>query len=458
MSRYSSPVNPLSALGPLDGRYAEAVRPLAELFSEQGLIRQRLKVELAWLRALCAEKTFEPAPPLSAGETEFLNDLEGDLGPAAAERVKELEQQTRHDVKAVELYLAERLREHDSLAGRIPMLHFACTSWDINSSAYGIMLSRARTDILAPVLEALIGQLQCMAREHAGLPMLARTHGQPASPTTLGKELAVFVHRLKRQLAVFGEVPAMAKCSGATGNYNAHYAACPDVDWPDVSRRFLSGLGLEQNPVTTQIEPYDWVAEYCDALARINRILIDFSRDAWSYISMGYFRQKAVRGETGSSTMPHKVNPINLENAEGNLGVSNALLGHFSQELTVSRLQRDLSDSTVLRNLGVALGHALMAWTELQKGVDKISPDKQRMAADLDAAWETLAEAVQTVMRAHGCEDAYDQLKDFSRNQIITRDTLHSFLMEVELPDAARKALLTLTPATYTGIAEKLAE
>ncbi len=458
MSRYSSPVISLSALGPLDGRYAEAVRPLAELFSEQGLIRQRLKVELAWLRALCAEEAFEPAPPLSAGETAFLNDLEAGLGPAAAERVKELEQQTRHDVKAVELYLAERLRKHNSLAGRIPMLHFACTSWDINSSAYGIMLSRARTDILAPVLEALIGQLQCMAREHAGLPMLARTHGQPASPTTLGKELAVFVHRLKRQLAVFGEVPAMAKCSGATGNYNAHYAACPDMDWPDVSRRFLSGLGLEQNPVTTQIEPYDWVAEYCDALARINRILIDLSRDAWTYISMGYFRQKSVGGETGSSTMPHKVNPINLENAEGNLGLSNALLGHFSQKLAVSRLQRDLSDSTVLRNLGVALGHALLAWTEVQKGLDKLSPDERKMASDLDCAWETLAEAVQTVMRAHGCKDAYEQLKRLSRNQAVTQESLHTFLGQIELPDAAREALLALTPSTYTGIAEKLAE
>ena len=458
MSRYSSPVISLSALGPLDGRYAEAVRPLAEWFSEQGLIRQRLKVELAWLRALCAEEAFEPAPPLSAGEAAFLNDLEGDLGPAAAERVKELEQQTRHDVKAVELYLAERLREHDSLAGRIPILHFACTSWDINSSAYGVMLSRARSDILAPVLAALIGQLQCMAREHAGLPMLARTHGQPASPTTLGKELAVFVHRLKRQLAVFGAIPAMAKCSGATGNYNAHYAACPDVDWPDVSRRFLSGLGLEQNPVTTQIEPYDWVAEYCDALARINRILIDLSRDAWTYISMGYFRQKAVGEETGSSTMPHKVNPINLENAEGNLGLSNALLGHFSQKLAVSRLQRDLSDSTVLRNLGVALGHALLAWTEVRKGLDKLSPDERKMAGDLDCAWETLAEAVQTVMRAHGCEDAYEQLKGFSRNQAVTQDSLHAFLGQIELPDAAREALLALTPSTYTGIAEKLAE
>ena len=458
MSRYSSPVISLSALGPLDGRYAEAVRSLAELFSEQGLIRQRLTVELAWLRALCAEKAFEPAPPLSAGEAAFLNDLEGDLGLAAAERVKELEQQTRHDVKAVELYLAERLREHGSLAGRIPMLHFACTSWDINSSAYGIMLSRARSDILVPVLEALIGQLQCMAREHAGLPMLARTHGQPASPTTLGKELAVFVHRLKRQLAVFGEIPAMAKCSGATGNYNAHYAACPEVDWPDFSRRFLAGLGLEQNPVTTQIEPYDWVAEYCDALARINRILIDLSRDAWTYISMGYFRQKAVGGETGSSTMPHKVNPINLENAEGNLGLSNALLGHFSQKLAVSRLQRDLSDSTVLRNLGIALGHALVAWTEVQKGLDKLSPDEPTMAGDLDCAWETLAEAVQTVMRAHGCKDAYDRLKELSRNQVVTQDSLHNFLGEVELPDAAREALLALTPATYTGIAEKLAE
>ena len=458
MSRYSSPVISLSALGPLDGRYAEAVRPLAELFSEQGLIRQRLKVELAWLRVLCAEEAFEPAPPLSAGEAAFLNDLEGDLGPAAAERVKELEQQTRHDVKAIELYLAERLREHNSLAGRIPMLHFACTSWDINSSAYGIMLSRARSDILAPVLAALIGQLQCMAREHAGLPMLARTHGQPASPTTLGKELAVFVHRLKRQLAVFGEVPAMAKCSGATGNYNAHYAACPDVDWPDVSRRFLSGLGLEQNPVTTQIEPYDWVAEYCDALARINRILIDLSRDAWTYISIGYFQQKSVGGETGSSTMPHKVNPINLENAEGNLGLSNALLGHFSQKLAVSRLQRDLSDSTVLRNLGVALGHALLAWTEVQKGLDKLSPDERKMASDLDCAWETLAEAVQTVMRAHGCEDAYEQLKIYSRNQAVTQESLHALLGQIELPDAAREALLALTPSTYTGIAEKLAE
>ena len=458
MSRYSSPANPLSALGPLDGRYAEAVRPLAQLFSEQGLILQRLKVELAWLRALCAEDAFGPAPPLSAGEAAFLDALEQDLDVKAAERVKELELETRHDVKAVELYLAECLRGHDTLAGRIPMLHFACTSSDINSSAYGVMLNGARSEVLVPVLEALIGQIHCMAREHAGLPMLARTHGQPATPTTLGKELAVFVHRLKRQLAVFGEVPAMAKCSGATGNYNAHYSACPDVDWPDFSRRFLAGLGLEQNPVTTQIEPYDWVAEYCDALARINRVLIDLSRDTWTYISMGYFRQKAVRGETGSSTMPHKVNPINLENAEGNLGVSNALLRHFSEKLPVSRLQRDLSDSTVVRNLGVALGHALVAWTQVQKGLDKLSPDEGKMAQDLDSAWETLAEAVQTVMRAHGCEDAYDQLKDFSRNQSITRDSLHDFLTRAELPDAARDALLALTPATYTGIAEKLAE
>ena len=453
-----SSANPLIALGPLDGRYAAAVQPLAELFSEQGLILERLRVELAWLRALCAEQAFGHAPPLSAGEAAFLDALEDGLGPAAAERVKELELETRHDVKAVELYLAERLRGHESLAGRIPMLHFACTSSDINSSAYGIMLATARSEILVPALEALTGQLHGMAREHAGLAMLARTHGQPASPTTLGKELAVFAHRLKRQLAVFGRVPALAKCSGATGNYNAHYAACPEVDWPDFSRRFLAGLGLKQNPVTTQIEPYDWVAEYCDALARINRILIDLSRDAWTYISMGYFRQKAVRSETGSSTMPHKVNPINLENAEGNLGVSNALLGHFSEKLPVSRLQRDLSDSTVVRNLGVALGHALVAWTELSKGLDKLSPDGRRMAQDLDSAWETLAEAVQTVMRAHGCEDAYEQLKVFSRNQDITRDSLHDFLRKAELPDAAREALLALTPATYTGIAEKLAE
>ncbi len=444
-------------MGPLDGRYAGAVRPLAELFSEHGLIHHRLKVELAWLRALCAEETFAAAPALSADEAAFLDALESDLGMAAAERVKALEQQTRHDVKAVELYLAERLGGHDSLKSRIPMLHFACTSWDINSSAYGLMLNQARAKVMRPALEDLIGQLETMARKHAGVAMLARTHGQPASPTTLGKELAVFAHRLKRQLSVFSEIPALAKCSGATGNYNAHYAASPDVDWPEFSRRFLESLGLEQNPVTTQIEPYDWLAEYCDALARINRILIDLSRDAWSYIAMGYFRQKAVRGETGSSTMPHKVNPINLENAEGNLGLSNALLGHFSDKLPVSRLQRDLSDSTVLRNLGVALGHALLAWTEVGKGLDKMLPDEQRMAEDLDAAWETLTEAVQTVMRAHGCEGAYERLKIFSRNQHITRDTLHSFISEQELPDDVRKALLALTPGGYTGIARKLA-
>ena len=458
MSPHPSPANSLSALGPLDGRYAQTVRPLAELFSEQGLIRQRLKVELAWLRALCAETAFAPAPPLNSEESAFLDALEGDLGLPEAERVKQLEERTRHDVKAVELYLAERLREHESLKKRIPILHFACTSWDINSAAYGLMLARGRAEILTPVLEALIGQLECMAREHAALPMLARTHGQPASPTTLGKELAVFVHRLKRQLAVFCEVPAMAKCSGATGNYNAHYAACPGVDWPDFSRRFLQELGLEQNPVTTQIEPYDWVAEYCDALARINRILIDLSHDAWTYVSLGYFRQKAVRGEAGSSTMPHKVNPINLENAEGNLGLSNALLGHFSAKLPVSRLQRDLSDSTVLRNLGVALGHALLAWTEMQKGLDKLSPDAWKMASDLDSAWETLTEAVQTVMRAHGCEDAYDRLHIFSRNQDVTRDSLHALIIESDLPDEVREALLELTPGGYTGIARKLAE
>ncbi|WP_446831827.1 adenylosuccinate lyase [Candidatus Foliamicus sp.] len=448
----------LDALGPLDGRYAAATSPLAELFSERGLILQRLKVELAWLRALCAEPSFTPALPLAAEESAFLDALEEELELDAAQRVKALETQTRHDVKAVELYLAERFGALDALQKRIPILHFACTSWDINSSAYGLMLKQAREGVLAPTLETLIGRLAAMAREHAGLPMLARTHGQPASPTTLGKELAVFAHRLRRQLDVFNNVPVLAKCSGATGNYNAHYAACPDVDWPDFSRRFLAGLGLEQNPVTTQIEPYDWLSEYCDALARINRILIDFCRDAWTYVSLGYFRQKAARGETGSSTMPHKVNPINLENAEGNLGVSNALLDHFSSKLPVSRLQRDLSDSTVLRNLGVALGHALLAWTEVGKALEKISPDPGRMAADLDGAWETLAEAVQTVMRAHGCADAYERLKDFSRNQNITEKSLRDFIGTIEIPDAARQELLALTPARYTGIARKLAE
>ncbi len=459
MPSHASPEHSLNALGPLDGRYAAAVLPLAALFSEAGLIRQRLKVELAWLRALCAEPSFTPAAPLDAGEAAFLDALEDDLGGlAAARRVKELEARTRHDVKAVELYLAERFAEFDSLKRRIPILHFACTSWDINSSAYGVILRQAREQVLKPTLKELIGRLAAMAREHAGLPMLARTHGQPASPTTLGKELAVFAHRLERQLAVLGSIEVLAKCSGATGNYNAHYIACPQVDWPGFSRRFLEGLGLRQNPVTTQIEPYDWLAEHCHALARINRILVDFSRDAWTYVSLGYFRQKAVRGEAGSSTMPHKVNPIHLENAEGNLGLSNALLEHFASKLQVSRLQRDLSDSTVLRNLGVALGHAVLAWTEVARALDNISPDPQRMEADLDSAWETLAEAVQTVMRAHGCPDAYEKLKSFSRNQKVTRKSLHRFLTEIELPEAARDALLALTPSRYTGIAGKLAD
>ena len=456
-SRSASP-NPLNALGPLDGRYAETVEPLAGIFCEHGLIIRRLKVELAWLRALCAEPAFTPAAPLGPGETAFLNALEGELGPEAAQRVKVMEQHTRHDVKAVELYLAERFGELEALQARIPMLHFACTSWDINSSAYGLMLKQARDEVLRPALEALADRLEAMAREHAGLAMLARTHGQPASPTTLGKEMAVFAHRLRRQLAVLGGVPVLAKCSGATGNYNAHYAACPSLDWPDFSRRFLESLGLEQNPVTTQIEPYDWLSEYCDALARINRILIDFCRDAWTYVSLGYFRQKAVRGEAGSSTMPHKVNPINLENAEGNLGLSNALLGHFSDKLPISRLQRDLSDSTVLRNLGVALGHALLGFTEIGKALEKISPDAQTIAADLDSAWETLTEAVQTVMRANGCEDAYERLNLFSRNQNITKESLHQLIREAKLPEEAREALLALTPAGYTGIANKLAE
>lgn len=454
----SNPELSPDSLGPLDGRYAAAVRPLAALFSETGLILQRLKIELAWLKALCAEPSFAPAAPLEKDESDFLDALEGGLGLAAAQRVKELEQETRHDVKAAELYLAERFAGHDAIQARIPILHFACTSWDINSSAYGVMLKQAREEILRPALSGVVAQLQSMAREHAGQPMLARTHGQPASPTTLGKELAVFAHRLKRQLTIFSSIPVLAKCSGATGNYNAHYAACPQVDWPDFSRRFLAGLGLEQNPVTTQIEPYDWLSEYCDALARINRILIDFSRDAWAYVSLGYFRQKAVSGEAGSSTMPHKVNPINLENAEGNLGLSNALLEHFSSKLPISRLQRDLSDSTVLRNLGVALGHALLAWKEMGKALEKISPDPQRMAADLDGAWETLTEAVQTVMRAHGAQDAYEKLKHLSRNQNITRAYLHDFIRKTELPKAVRDELLALTPASYTGIAKALAE
>jgi adenylosuccinate lyase len=380
-----------------------------------------------------------------------------DFGPADARRVKVLEATTNHDVKAVEYLIAERLGDDAELAAIRPFIHFACTSEDINNIAYALMLRRGRDGLVLPALRQTARKLRRLAANTAAMPMLSRTHGQPASPTTLGKELANFVARLERQAATLEEVPVMAKINGAVGNFNAHVAAYPDADWPLLGRAFVESLGLAWNPYTTQIEPHDWIAEFCHALARANTVLLDFSRDAWSYIAIGYFRQRRVANEVGSSTMPHKVNPIDFENAEGNLGLANALLAHFAAKLPVSRWQRDLSDSTVQRNLGVAVAHGILACRSLQAGLDKLEPDAARLAADLEANWEVLGEAIQTVMRRHGHGDAYEQLKALTRGERLGAGQLRDFVTGLGLPAEAEARLLALTPATYTGVAERLA-
>jgi adenylosuccinate lyase len=386
-----------------------------------------------------------------------LDDLAEDVPLEAARRVKAIERTTNHDVKAVEYFIAERLAGDAELDRIRPFLHFACTSEDINNLAYALMLRHGRDSVLAPALRTLVGRLEALARPLAATPMLARTHGQPASPTTLGKELANIAVRLRAQLERFRAVRPLGKLNGAVGNFNAHAIAYPEVDWPRAAREFVESLGLGFNPATTQIEPHDWIAEYCDALARINTVLLDASRDIWGYVSLGYFRQQAVAGEVGSSTMPHKVNPIDFENAEGNLGVANALLRHLADKLPVSRWQRDLSDSTVLRNLGVAAGHTLLAWQSFGAGLGKLAADERRLAADLDQTWEVLGEAIQTVMRRYGHHDAYEQLKALTRGAGIDRDSLRRFVAGLDIPADARERLLALTPAGYTGLAAELA-
>ncbi len=448
---------PLTALSPVDGRYADKTAALRPLFSEYGLIHHRLKVELAWLVALGEEPGIPEVPQLSGRARDWLETLDADFDDGAAARVKAIEDATNHDVKAVEYFVKQCFADDPELGPVTEFIHFACTSEDINNLAYALMLERARSEVILPAVDRIIGMLTNFAHEHAETPMLSRTHGQPASPTTLGKEFANVVHRLRRQRTSLAEVALLGKINGAVGNYNAHAAAYPDVDWPAFSKRFVTGLGLAWNPYTTQIEPHDCIAEYCHALARINTILLDLCRDCWSYISLGYFFQKPVSGEVGSSTMPHKVNPIDFENAEGNLGLANALLHHFADKLPVSRWQRDLSDSTVLRNLGTAFGHVLLATQSIQRGLGKIEVDTARMAADLDAAWEVLAEAVQTVMRRHGIEKPYEKLKALTRGNRIDREALRKFVKDLDLPDADKRRLLELTPAAYTGLAARLA-
>ena len=447
----------LTALSPLDGRYRSKVAALSGHFSEFALIRQRVRIEIAWLIALADEPGVPEVPPFAPDDRAALDAVAAGFSTADAARVKAIERTTNHDVKAVEYWLKERLGARAGVRPVLEFVHFACTSEDINNLAHGLALAHARREVLVPALQRIADALRALAHAHAARPMLARTHGQPATPTTLGKEMANVVARLDRAMTTLVHVPIKGKMNGAVGNYNAHAIAYPDVDWEKLAARTVAGLGLELNPYTTQIEPHDYVAEYCDAVAHVDTILIDLCRDVWGYIALGYFRQRLREGEVGSSTMPHKVNPIDFENAEGNLGVANALLRHFADKLPISRWQRDLTDSTVLRNLGVALGHAVLGWTSLAQGLDKLAVDPQRIADDLDANWEVLAEAIQTVMRRHGLPEPYEQLKALTRGKGITRDSLRQFIAGLALPEDAKARLLALTPATYIGLAESLA-
>ncbi|MEO5962860.1 MAG: adenylosuccinate lyase [Thermomonas sp.] len=448
----------LTALSPLDGRYAGKVDALRPIFSEYGLIRARVKVEIEWLLALAAEPGIPELPPFSAAAAARLKALADGFSVADAARVKEIERTTNHDVKAVEYLIKERLKDDDELGPALEFVHFACTSEDINNLSYALLLGEARQQVLLPKLDALIETLRTMAHTHAGLPMLARTHGQTASPTTVGKELANVVARLQRQGEVLAGLPMPGKINGAVGNYNAHVVAYPDIDWPAFSKRFVESLGLDWQPYTTQIEPHDGIAELCDVSRRIDTIAIDLCRDIWGYISQGYFKQALKEGEIGSSTMPHKVNPIDFENAEGNFGIASALFEHFAIKLPISRWQRDLTDSTVLRALGTAFGHMLIGLDALQRGLGKLTVNPERLAADLDGAWEVLAEAVQTVMRRHGLPNPYEQLKALTRGQGINEASMREFISSLELPAADKQRLLAMTPASYIGLAEQLAK
>jgi adenylosuccinate lyase len=446
----------VDALSPVDGRYRAATGALRELLSEAGLIRERIRIEARWFLHLAGRVPALAGADLPLPVRERAARLSVDPDPDAAERVKEIESEINHDVKAVEYYVRRQLQTAGASEASLELVHFGCTSEDINNLSYAKLLQSARTT-LSETLLARIDELVRFAGEHADTAMLARTHGQPASPTTLGKEFANSAVRLRRASQRWQAVDILGKMNGAVGNFNAHVAAVPNADWVAISREFVESLDLGNNLFTTQIEPHDWIAEYCDAVAAINVVLIDLSRDVWGYISLGYLRQRAIAGEVGSSTMPHKVNPIDFENAEGNLGIANALLRHFSDKLPVSRWQRDLTDSTVLRNLGVALGHTLIAWKALGRGLGKIAADPARMAADVNGAWEVLGEAIQTVLRATGSPGGYERLKDFTRGRAIDEHALAAFIDSLPLSDAEKRRLKAFRPETYTGLAARLA-
>jgi len=452
------PNSALTAISPLDGRYAGQLEPLRTYFSEFGLIRYRVRVEIEWLIALAANAHLREIGPFSDATVAELRRLAADFSAGNGERVKAIEAETNHDVKAIEYWLKESARSNPEVQKASEFIHFACTSEDINNLAYALALDGCRRAVLLPALERIIDSLAAMAHDLAELPMLSRTHGQPATPTTLGKEIANFVFRLRRARSGVGGVRLLGKSNGAVGNYNAHLAAYPGFDWESFARRFVESLGLEFNPYTTQIEPHDSLAEFFDAVARTNTVLLDLDRDLWGYVSLGYFRQRVKEGEVGSSTMPHKVNPIEFENSEGNLGVANSLLRHLADKLPVSRWQRDLSDSTALRNVGVALGHSLLAWRSCLRGLDGLEADPKRLADDLEANWEVLAEPVQTLMRRYGVPNAYEQLKALTRGKGITREGLAEFVRGLAIPESEKLRLLELTPATYIGKAAELAK
>lgn len=441
----------LTAISPVDGRYGPKTETLRPIFSEYGLIRHRVLVEVRWLQALSGNKSIGEVPPLGEHAENILNEIIVNFTEQDAQRVKNIERTTNHDVKAVEYFLKEKIEGNQELEAVSEFIHFGCTSEDINNLAYALMLREARNQALLPLLDNVISALTGLAHEYADAPMLSRTHGQTASPTTVGKEMANVSARLQRQREQYAAVPMLGKMNGAVGNFNAHIVTYPDIDWPAFSKQFIEGLGLDYNPFTTQIEPHDYIAEQFDALARFNTVLIDYCRDVWGYISQGYFKQKTVAGEVGSSTMPHKVNPIDFENAEGNLGIANALLSHFSAKLPVSRWQRDLSDSTVLRNVGTAVAHTVIACESCLKGISKLQLNEQRTLEDLSNSWEVLGEALQTVMRRHGIEKPYEKLKDLTRDQKVTSETLQTFIESLDLPDEVKNELLSLTPESYTG-------
>ena len=446
----------LNAISPVDGRYRKKTLVLSSYFSEFALTYYRLMVEIRWLEALAANEMIREVPPMDAKANAFLSDLLTHFDEKEALKIKEYEKQTNHDVKAVEYYLKEKLEQSEDLKKISGFIHFACTSEDINNLAYALMIKEAIAQVIQPTLAEIIGSITLLGKQHADAAMLARTHGQPATPTTIGKELINFVARLKRPMQQLAEVLVSAKCNGAVGNYNAHIIAYPEVDWRKHCAQFVTSLGLSFNAYTTQIEPHDGIAEVSHLMIRINNILLDYTRDIWSYISLGYFKQKTVADEVGSSTMPHKVNPIDFENAEGNLGLANTLFSHFANKLTQSRLQRDLSDSTVLRNLGVAFAYALIAYQSMVKGNEKLQINKQALQHDLDANWEVLAEAIQTVMRRYNIPNAYEQMRDLTRGLRIDGDKLRHFIQLLDIPDEAKKQLMILTPEKYTGLAAQL--